>query len=141
MTGSICDNCKNKITYKVYFTSESRLSGHKCVFGIEERLDITECSHFEEKPKDYSEQSKKSQDSSLEGKYPRNQPDVELDTLLCARCQMKIKAVYVHKEWYRHGLCQGCYDLSQSELVLKKVDYKLIKQPEKKDGPGSFTSG
>jgi len=80
----LCEKCKNKIVYKVHFTNESRLMGSKCVYGIEERLEIVECTHFKEKPEDRKSKPLASARLSTSceqpsnhgriGKMPRKQP-------------------------------------------------------------------
>ncbi len=64
--------------------------------------------------------------------FPRIQPGKKRETPMCGHCEGKNKAVYMHKECYHYGLCKECYDKGL-ELRFPKEDYKLIKQPKKKE--------
>ena len=64
--------------------------------------------------------------------FPRKQPNIKVEIPMCGHCEGKNKAVYVHEECYHYGLCKECYDKG-TELRFPKGEYKLVKQPKKKE--------
>jgi hypothetical protein len=73
---TICLRCKNCIFYR--FLDKS-ITDYKCKYGISNR-NIEECTHFEPKPKDYSQQSQKANSLLKKGKEPRKK---KKDCLTC----------------------------------------------------------
>lgn len=65
----ICRNCTNFIQL-----IDAGKPYSFCKWEDIRRDNVTQCSHFEEKPKNYSEQSKKAEELVKTGKFPRKQP-------------------------------------------------------------------
>ncbi len=66
---SICENCKNRMV----IVEEGH--GHtECSFIACDIRFISECSHFEERPKDISKNLSEAKELANKGKPPRKQP-------------------------------------------------------------------
>lgn len=70
---SLCEGCKNLVIAKIKEHIHLDSEEHNCLYGIKS-IDVVECSHFEERPKDNSKHFDEAKQTANKGKPPRKQP-------------------------------------------------------------------